>query len=258
MVQDFGLDCCKYEDPSRFKSINTTYLKLHKYNSNYFQAYAYFHKYQDEIREIYQCSPPIMANVRKQAKSLFGSGRKNKSTHFMCVHVRRTDFFSDVLLGTDEYGKNFTNPAIEFVYEFLQDKGVRNISIVFFGDDHDFIRDNIKVKHLNIANSYITDSQTRGEEICLANNYCDSMLLTASGSTFGWWMTYLMPEGSYVFYNSQVSDNGNFTKDIHDYDLFLPEWIRITVEDNIARQEDKWWHERNNLPLDVVENMVFP
>jgi hypothetical protein len=84
------------------------------------------------------------------------------------------------------------------------------------------------------------------------------MLLTASGSTFGWWMTYLMPKGSYVFYNSQVSDNGNFTKDIHDYDLFLPEWIRITVEDNIAKQEDKWWHERNNLPLDVVENMVFP
>ena len=45
---------------------------------------------------------------------------RDKSTHFMCVHVRRTDFFSDVLLGTDEYGKNFTNPAIEFVYEFLQ------------------------------------------------------------------------------------------------------------------------------------------
>jgi hypothetical protein len=45
---------------------------------------------------------------------------RNNSTHFMCVHSRRTDFFSDVLLGTDEYGKNFTNPAIEFVYEFLQ------------------------------------------------------------------------------------------------------------------------------------------
>ena len=87
--------------------------------------------------------------------------------------------------------------------------------------------------------------------MCFGINYCDSMLMTASGSTFAWWMSYLMKPNSTIFYNSQISDNSDFTKDIHDFDIFLPDWIKLTVEDNMVKQETRWWYERNNQPPDL-------
>uniref|UniRef100_A0A914EC85 L-Fucosyltransferase n=1 Tax=Acrobeloides nanus TaxID=290746 RepID=A0A914EC85_9BILA len=82
--------------------------------------------------------------------------------------------------------------------------------------------------------------------MCLAINRCDSMIMTASGSTFGWWISYLMPDNATIFYNSQITDYANFTKDIHDYDIFLDEWIKLTVYNGIAHREKWWWYQRHN------------
>jgi hypothetical protein len=70
------------------------------------------------------------------------------------------------------------------------------------------------------------------------------MIMTASGSTFSWWISYLMPENSTIFYNTQVSDTADFSKDVYDYDYFLPEWIRLTASNGTVYVEDKWWHQR--------------
>lgn len=75
---------------------------------------------------------------------------------------------------------------------------------------------------------------------------CDSMLLTASGSTFGWWMAYLLAEEkqSNVYYNIQASKDMTFGKDVYDYDSYLPEWNRLRLLANgTVVPEPRWRHQ---------------
>lgn len=55
-----------------------------------------------------------------------------------------------------------------------------------------------------------------------------------------------MPDNATIFYNSQVTEDADFSKDIYDYDIFLPEWIRLTLAKNgSVYVEDKWWYQRS-------------
>ena len=122
--------------------------------------------------------------------------------------------------------------------------------MVFIGNDHEFIT-KLPIQNVGFKNIYTPESRPRGEDICFGINYCDSMLMTASGSTFGWWISYLMRPGSQIFYNSQITDYADFTKDVHDFDIFPPEWIMLTVQNGTAKKETQWWHQRRNLPPDL-------
>uniref|UniRef100_A0A914YR19 Uncharacterized protein n=1 Tax=Panagrolaimus superbus TaxID=310955 RepID=A0A914YR19_9BILA len=84
------------------------------------------------------------------------------------------------------------------------------------------------------------------------------MIMTASGSTFGWWISYLMKENSTIFYNSQITDNADFTKDIHDFDIFPKEWIMLSLKDGKAFKETQWWHQRRGLPPDLPPKGMQP
>lgn len=71
--------------------------------------------------------------------------------------------------------------------------------------------------------------------------------MTASGSTFQWWIAYLLRDGATIFYNSQITDEGNDEVDQHDYDMFLEEWIGLTEKNGQVYEETKWWYERNKV-----------
>ena len=62
--------------------------------------------------------------------------------------------------------------------------------------------------------------------MCLAVNYCNSFLLSSSGSTFGWFMAYLLPEKTPVFFNNKVSRSED-DRYRHKEDQFPSEWISI-------------------------------
>ena len=128
-----------------------------------------------------------------------------------------------------------------------------DISIVFIGNDYEFIR-NLPIQNVGFKSIYTPEARLRGEDMCFGINYCDSMLMTASASTFGWWISYLMKPNSTIFYNSQITDHGDLTKDIHDFDIFPPDWIKLTVANGIAREETQWWHERHHQPPDLPTN----
>ena len=78
--------------------------------------------------------------------------------------------------------------------------------------------------------------------------------MTASGSTFAWWIAYLLrnPEAE-VYYNTAISDNGNFTKDIHDFDIFPEHWVKITVAEDTGQvfEDDRWWYQRRGVKPDI-------
>lgn len=70
--------------------------------------------------------------------------------------------------------------------------------------------------------------------------------MTASASTFGWWMAYLKKNPGNVYLNAVSSDDGLSPKDKFDYDLFLPEWKRLLFDkrDGSIRETDLWFFQR--------------
>uniref|UniRef100_A0AC34Q3F9 Alpha-1,2-fucosyltransferase n=1 Tax=Panagrolaimus sp. JU765 TaxID=591449 RepID=A0AC34Q3F9_9BILA len=151
-----------------------------------------------------------------------------------------------------ESKEDFVMPAIKLATKFLKDRDQNlNLSTVIFGNDPEFIKNLPLDKIGHLQKVYYPKSQSRGEDMCFAIKYCDSMVLTASGSTFGWWISYLMKPGSHIFYNSQITDFANHSKDMHDFDIFPPHWHMLTVENDEAKLERKWWYQRHHTLPDM-------
>jgi membrane protein YqaA with SNARE-associated domain len=78
--------------------------------------------------------------------------------------------------------------------------------------------------------------------MCLAISYCNSIVLSSSASTFGWWMGYLLKnEDAKVFYNNKISKKNDHTKDKFTQDIFLEDWISIEVENGKGYRKISPW-----------------
>lgn len=63
--------------------------------------------------------------------------------------------------------------------------------------------------------------------MCFGIHSCDSLLITAKVSTFGFWMGYLMPENNSVYY---IANYKTITEPT--YQLFLPNWTPLFIRQN--------------------------
>uniref|UniRef100_A0A7E4VLL0 L-Fucosyltransferase n=1 Tax=Panagrellus redivivus TaxID=6233 RepID=A0A7E4VLL0_PANRE len=183
---------------------NATWLLL---NGHYYQSYKYFHEFRNEIRAIFEFGPKVMTAINKYASDIFG----NDKSHKFCVHIRRDDFLQHRNLESRTY---FVVPAVLRVFKFLQrESGVHNVSAVFIGAKPDFwdalnVTQNFSPHFDTVYNARLS---SRGEDMAFGATYCDSFLISASGSTFGWWMAYLGNTAMPVFYNGQAFPNGSRT-----------------------------------------------
>uniref|UniRef100_A0A1I8B9E2 L-Fucosyltransferase n=1 Tax=Meloidogyne hapla TaxID=6305 RepID=A0A1I8B9E2_MELHA len=82
----------------------------------------------------------------------------------------------------------------------------------------------IFIIHENYTNNiYIISRKenSRNEDFCIAVEACNTLILTASASTFGWWIGYLLnKELNKVYFNSNLSA----ISEIYNKEHFLPEW----------------------------------
>uniref|UniRef100_A0AC35GRM9 Alpha-1,2-fucosyltransferase n=1 Tax=Panagrolaimus sp. PS1159 TaxID=55785 RepID=A0AC35GRM9_9BILA len=228
-------ECCEYENPKSLLTLKGKYLKI---KGNYLQSYRYFHNYKTEIRNIFKCGKSIEESNKDFTEKLFANDTKSFK---LCAHFRRDELLENEMLESKE---DFIYPALDYAIEYLKSaKRIDNkISLIFIGDDYLFAK-NLSIKN-GFYKNYIFEPQSRGEDMCLGINYCDSMILTASGSAFGWWISYLMKENSTIFYNSKIGKSGKSKKDIYDFDIFPKEWIKLSVENGKAKKEEKWWREK--------------
>ncbi|KAI6193835.1 ATP-dependent RNA helicase [Aphelenchoides besseyi] len=178
---------------------------------NFFQCYRYFHEQKQEIRKLLSFSSEVRRRVEKKAAEIFG----NDFGHKLCVHARRTDFLSPEVSFMEESRLDFAIPAVDFVLRKLNYQ-YDDISVVVFSDDPTFayqIRPDPEL-HNEI---YVIDEQNPSDSMELGSRYCDSILLTASSSTFGWWMAYLMRDEAQrrVYYNMSDAE----ATDVEDYEL---------------------------------------
>src|SRR3569833_2739001 len=107
--------------------------------------------------------------------------------------------------------------------------------------------------------SFILENMTRGEDLCFGIHYCDSLIISAAGSTFAWWIGYLKKSDGPVFYNSQItkpSDDFNLymSKKIFDYDGYPKEWIRLALNNNSIVVDNKWFYEKLGRKINISVN----
>ena len=107
--------------------------------------------------------------------------------------------------------------------------------------------------------SFIRENMTRGEDLCFGIHYCDSLIISASGSTFAWWIGYLKKSDGPVFYNSQItkpSDDFNvyMSKQIFDYEIFPKEWIRLALNNDSIVVDSKWFYEKLGSKINISVN----
>jgi len=120
-----------------------------------------------------------------------------------------------------------------------------NVSIILLGEDKDFLHEisisreaftylffsHQSFKYFKQVNKvYIPKAMNRGEDMCFGVWACDSILLTASSSTYAWWIAYLLEQAdANVFYNS------DFNHSYYDKENFPSDWIPLRLDSNLGR-----------------------
>uniref|UniRef100_A0A914PQF7 Alpha-1,2-fucosyltransferase n=1 Tax=Panagrolaimus davidi TaxID=227884 RepID=A0A914PQF7_9BILA len=179
---------------------------------------------------------------------------RNDSSHKLCVHIRRGDFIQHEQL---ESRAEFVEPSIPFLHKNLTQKGISNISLILLGTDHAFIK-NLKFNQSNFKSVYHPILKSRGEDMHFGIKYCNTLLITASGSTFAWWIGYLMPEGSQIFYNGQIGKNRTYPKDYYDFDMFPSYWnmLELNRSTKTIQLDNRWHYERFAWPRKGIPPLV--
>uniref|UniRef100_A0A914Y6E3 L-Fucosyltransferase n=1 Tax=Panagrolaimus superbus TaxID=310955 RepID=A0A914Y6E3_9BILA len=207
-------------------------------NGNFLQSFKYFNDRKAEIRHFFEFDEIIKKSVEEKGKNIFG----NDIFHKLCIHIRRGDFIKHEQLESRE---EFVEPAIRFLHQNFTQKGLSNISLIFLGTDHAFIK-NLKFNQSLFNSVYHPILKSRGEDMYFGIRYCNTLLITASGSTFAWWIGYLMPEGSQIFYNTQIGKNRTYPKDYYDFDIFPSDWnmLELNRSSKVVELDNRWHYER--------------
>lgn len=168
----------------------------------------------------------------------------------MCVHIRRNDFVRHRFLETRV---EFLVPAMATVRKFLLDKYYgKPISLVFFTDDEKFV-DALDFPKKDYVKVYRPQLPNRGAVLYFGIKYCNSLLKSASGSTFASWIGLLMPEGNDVFYHRRVFEDINDDRgpDHLDYEKYPKHWNILEIDErtNTVVIDNRWNFERYNTSL---------
>ncbi|KAF8373509.1 hypothetical protein PRIPAC_79938 [Pristionchus pacificus] len=205
---DFPHQCCMYTNPNlhfdRFYSYETVNTELW-----YAQSYKYFQNFtRHEILERLRLTPPMEEYARKgQVDPSFMQG----GDHTICVHSRRGDFIPSTIHA--HATEDFVVPALKLLDKRVREKhGSKRPVIVMIGDDKDWmkkvIRDHLP-KDFKAVIAQTNQSYPAEVDWEFSRQYCDSVLMAASGSTFGWWLAY-NSRGYNVYYNTVFSKPGGF------------------------------------------------
>lgn len=100
------------------------------------------------------------------------------------------------------------------------------------GNDREWSQKLFHPSNYNIHVSFATATV----DLAFANEHCDSILLTASASTFAFWIAYLSnSDSTSIYYNRQFSKPFGIERELVVEDFFLPEWISLSFENGHIR-----------------------
>ncbi|WKY12946.1 hypothetical protein Q1695_004062 [Nippostrongylus brasiliensis] len=202
--------CCGYEDPRRYLNHSATYLHL---NFIYGQNPRFFEPYLDDVRRLLKFSEIFAKEGDYQIKTL-----EAPLNSMMCIHIRRGDFVNIKV----ETNVNETIRAVNNISEEM-----RTSRFMIFGDDQGFMRN---LSHLiassrNISeNAVLISNFSDTMDLYLSSRLCNSFLITAVTSTFGWWLAFFIENQNAVYY---LLDNRRQADKVPSKELFLKPWHPI-------------------------------
>lgn len=212
---DFNMKCCTYDDPNRLKNYTDEDIYV---KGRFFQSYKYFHFMREEIRnhllKFQKC------DIDDSQKSLFDGHDLTSNMHRICVHTRRGDFVKT--RDHQPSDANFTLKAIKYVVE--KNNNV-STSVFVFGNDRKWSQSIFGDQKDVTVPVYIAKPQKRPSvDLAFSSLFCDSLVLTASSSTFAFWMAYLAKDGVTVYYNKSFAKKGVLMNEFNPKDFFLAHW----------------------------------
>ncbi|KAF7635933.1 hypothetical protein Mgra_00004653 [Meloidogyne graminicola] len=236
-INDFIYDrtfedhCCKYYNPIILKKYKERFLIIAPPP----QSPKYFNNIKNEIKELFRFSKNIQKKVDYRINKLFKDDNLNK----FCVYTRRGDFIKPQWRQWHKSSnKDFTEKGIKFIIE----KELKfKTSVVLLGEDKEFLKQLIITNKANKV--YIPESMNRGEDMCFAITLCNILLITASSSTFGWWIGYLLKQkNAKIYFDADFSHSYN---KMDNYPLnFIPLIYDIKLN-KIRKIKRKYLKQRN-------------
>nr|CAD2204258.1 unnamed protein product [Meloidogyne enterolobii] len=155
------------------------------------QIHELFKNYRNQVRELFTFSNKVRTIVDKYINEIF----RNDSSHKLCVHTRLGDFGTIKWPKHHPSRKDFTEESTKFVFN------------------------EIKVQ----KRVFIPKNMPRGQDIYFSTKICNSLIITASVSTFGWWIGYLLNDiKSQIYFYDDFDDNTIFQRKD-----FPSEWIPL-------------------------------
>jgi len=231
---DFAPHCCIYEDVNKLSVYNDPIIFL---RFSYFQSHKYFPDPDTPGFRDWLKFNDSLTMTSKQITTSFMRPVKPR----LCAHVRRTSFLTHPTL---ESQKNFIRAAVRYIINMERVSFAANYSannalfpVYIFSDDKTWSSqlfndsDHIEAVIVNSA------AELPVMDWVIATNNCDIILLTASASTFGWWMAFLSPSSTKIFYNwefakpENTSANvKNFRRDFNRDTFFPPKWTALKYD----------------------------
>ncbi|VDM36588.1 unnamed protein product [Toxocara canis] len=103
---------------------------------------------------------------------------------------------------------------------------------MLFGDDYEWYSkialENFGLDKFKVYASLPLNA-TAAIVFAFARRHCDSVLLTASASTFGWWMAYLAKETATIYYNRYFSYPKGIVLQLNPSDFFPSNWTALAL-----------------------------
>ncbi|KJH42789.1 hypothetical protein DICVIV_11220 [Dictyocaulus viviparus] len=219
--------CCTY-DPNIINTI-LTYNTKHAITLKifYLQSYKFFNNLSsDVIRRFFTPAH----HVRVAINTLF-SIRPKKNALNICVHIRRGDMINSTeALASDE---KFSISALRYIHDKAREEDSRLPYTYVMSDDPEWAVSVFKVyDHLYVA---VRGNRPPNTEWEFSRQYCDRVLLTASISTYGYWIGYLS-RGQRVYYNYDFTHENGIEAQLVPTDFWPTHWIALrynAVEDEV-------------------------
>ncbi|CAK5073646.1 unnamed protein product [Meloidogyne enterolobii] len=183
------------------------------------QIHELFKNYRNQVRELFTFSNKVRTIVDKYINEIF----RNDSSHKLCVHTRLGDFGTIKWPKHHPSRKDFTEESTKFVFnEIKQINKNKEISLILLGADKKFLSD-LNFDGINPKRVFIPKNMPRGQDIYFSTKICNSLIITASVSTFGWWIGYLLNDiKSQIYFYDDFDDNTIFQRKD-----FPSEWIPL-------------------------------
>ncbi|EFO99750.1 hypothetical protein CRE_18583 [Caenorhabditis remanei] len=212
----FHTRCCIYEDPRVLSNIEDEHIHL---TGKFYQSYKYFEGMRDEQLSWLKESPAEFPGLPKS----------DAETHVMCVHVRRGDF---LIAGFQASDAHFIRNAVEYIMEKENTEKTQR-TVVYFGDDHEFMKSifddtNLGKDNLSKNITHVISQNSPSDDMLYSKSNCEVFLLSASQSTFGWWLGYFSINNKVYYMDMRVNYVGAYKfGEVNIKDYFLPSWTPL-------------------------------